>query len=150
MWVFLGIAETTVGLQVVEYVFAEMKLRTVPTIVTAHIFCACEGSRVRRERNAQHAGYADWFCLRQVWKVLVISWGKDVSFFNRWKIIFIYLVSSLKTHEVCACCYFPFMVDLTKHFIVKQKSILKHQKLLLRDVTLGAWVLNNPLIGKDQ
>ena len=42
------------------------------------------------------------------------------------------------------------MVDLTKHFIVKQKSIQKHQKLLLRDVTLGAWVLNNPLIGKDQ
>ena len=42
------------------------------------------------------------------------------------------------------------MIDLTEHFIVKQKSILKHQKLLLRDVTLGAWVLKNPLIGKDQ
>ena len=41
-------------------------------------------------------------------------------------------------------------IDLTKHFIVKQKSILKHQKLLLRDVTLVAWVLNNPLTGKDQ
>ena len=38
-------------------------LRTVPTIVTAHIFCACQGSRARRERNAQHAGHADWFCL---------------------------------------------------------------------------------------
>ena len=42
------------------------------------------------------------------------------------------------------------MIDLTEHFIVKQKSILKHQKLLLRDVTLGAWVLKNPFIGKDQ
>ena len=42
------------------------------------------------------------------------------------------------------------MIDLTEHFIVKQKSILKHQKLLLQDVTLRAWVLKNPLIGKDQ
>ena len=38
------------------------------------------------------------------------------------------------------------MIDLTEHFIVKQKSILKHQKLLLQD----AWVLKNPLIDKDQ
>ena len=38
-----------------------MFLRTVPTIVTAHIFCACESSRARRERNAQHAGHAYWF-----------------------------------------------------------------------------------------
>ena len=42
------------------------------------------------------------------------------------------------------------MIDLTEHFIVKQKSILKHQKLLLQDVTLRACVLKNPLIGKDQ
>ena len=35
-------------------------------------------------------------------------------------------------------------------FIVKQKSILKHQKLLLRDVMLGAWILKNSLICKDQ
>ena len=42
------------------------------------------------------------------------------------------------------------MIDLTEHFIVKQKSILKHQKLLLQDVTLRAWVLKNPLIGKNQ
>ena len=73
-----------------------------------------------------------------------------MSFFNRWKIIPIYPASSLKTEEVSACCYFCRMVYLTKHFIVKQKSILEHQKLLLRDVTLGAWVLNNPLIGKNQ
>ena len=58
-------------------------LRTVLTIVTAHIFCACQSSRAQRERNAQHAGLADWFCLRQVWEVLVISGGKDASFFNR-------------------------------------------------------------------
>ena len=42
------------------------------------------------------------------------------------------------------------LIDLTEHFIVKQESILKHQKLLLLDVALGAWVLKNPLIGKDQ
>ena len=60
-----------------------LKLRTVPTIVTAHIFCACQGSRAQRERNAQHAGHVHWFCLRQVWEVLVISCGKDASFFNR-------------------------------------------------------------------
>ena len=42
------------------------------------------------------------------------------------------------------------VIDLTEHFIVKQKSILKHQKLLLQDVTLGSWVLKDPLIGKDQ
>ena len=41
----------------------KVKLRAVPTIVTAHIFCACQGSRARRERNAQHAGHVDWFCL---------------------------------------------------------------------------------------
>ena len=67
-------------------------LRTVPTIVTAHIFCACQGSRARRERNAQHAAHADWFCFLYVWEVLVISCGKNASFFNRWKIISIYLV----------------------------------------------------------
>ena len=39
-----------------------VQLRTVPTVVTAQIFCACQGSRARRERNAQHAGHADWFC----------------------------------------------------------------------------------------
>ena len=42
------------------------------------------------------------------------------------------------------------MIYLTEHFIVKQNSVLKHQKLLLQDVTHGAWVLKNPLIGKDQ
>ena len=42
------------------------------------------------------------------------------------------------------------MTDLTEHFIVKQKSVLKHQNFLLQDVTLRAWVLKNLLIGKDQ
>ena len=42
------------------------------------------------------------------------------------------------------------LMDLTEYFIVKQKSILKHQKLLLQDVTLGSWVLKDPFIGKDQ
>ena len=40
-----------------------LNLRTVSAIVTAHFFCACEGSGVRRERNAQHAGHVEWFCL---------------------------------------------------------------------------------------
>ena len=110
----------------------------MPTIVTAHIFCACQGSRARRERNAQHAGHEDWVCFPYVWEVLVISRGKNASFFNRWKIISIYVVSYLKTEEVWACCYFCRMIDLTEHFIVKQKSILKHQKLLRQDVTLRA------------
>ena len=41
------------------------------------------------------------------------------------------------------------MIDLTEHFIVKQKSTLKHEKLLLQDVALRAWVLKNRLVGKD-
>ena len=60
---------------------------------------------------------------------------------------FIVKVSSLKTEEVCALMR---MIDLTEHFIVKEKSVLKHHILLLQDVTLGARVLKNPLIGKDQ
>ena len=60
------------------------------------------------------------------------------------------ILNTLKTEEVCACCYFCRMIDLTEHFIVKQKSIQKYQKLLLGDVTLGAWVLKNPLKSKDQ
>ena len=39
-----------------------LDLRPVPTIVTAQIFCACQDSRARRERNAQHAGHMEWFC----------------------------------------------------------------------------------------
>ena len=124
-----------------------LHLRRVPNIVTAHIFCACQGSRARRERNAQHAGHVGWFCLLLVWEVLVISCGKDASFFNRWKIIYIYLSVLWKPKKyICACCYFCRMIDLTEHFIVKQRSV----KLLLRDVTLGAGVLKYPLIGKDQ
>ena len=53
-------------------------LRTVPTIVTAHIFCACQGSRARRKRNAQQAGHAD--CLLYVWEVRVISVEKMRGF----------------------------------------------------------------------
>ena len=128
-------------------------LRTVPTIVTAHIFCVCQDRRAQPRATRKK-------CATRRTRGLVLSplslglssyflWKRCVVF-QRWKIISIYLVSSLKTEEVCACCYFCRMVDLTKHFIVKQKSILKHQKLLFQDVTLGAWVLNNPLIGKDQ
>ena len=43
------------------------------------------------------------------------------------------------------------MIELTKrHFYSQTKVNLKHQKLLLQDVTFRAWVLKNPLIGKDQ
>jgi len=37
-------------------------LRMVPTIVTARIFCACQGSRAQRETNVQQTGHANWFC----------------------------------------------------------------------------------------
>ena len=75
-------------------------------------------------RNTQdtRTGFVSSF---KVWEVLVISCEKEASFLNRRKIISIYLVTSLKTEQVCACCYFCRMVDLTKHFTVKQKSIRK-------------------------
>ena len=41
-------------------------LRSVPTIVTAHIFCACQGSRAQRERYAQHAQHGQVFRFRLV------------------------------------------------------------------------------------
>ena len=124
-------------------------LRTVPTIVTAHILCAYQGSRATRKKCATRRTRG-LVCLLKVWEVLVISCGKNASFFNRWKIFSIYIVSSLKTEEVCTFCYFHVWSIWPNIFIVKQKSILKHQKLLLQDVTLRAWVLKNPLIGKDQ
>ena len=55
-------------------------------------------------------------------EVRVISCGKDASFFNRWKIISIYLVSSLKTEEVCACCYSCRMIDWTFYSQTKVNS----------------------------
>ena len=73
----------------------------------AHFLPILRQSRATRKKCATRAGLADRYCLLyKVWEVLVISYGKDASFFNRWKIISIYLVSSLKTEEVCACCYF--------------------------------------------
>ena len=131
----------------------KFNLRTVPTIVTAHIFCACQCSRARRERNAQHAGRADWFC-----PLLSLGPGGGSSYFL-WKRCVVF--QQMKNNFYLPCQFFENrrsmrmllflrMIDLTEHFIVKQKSILKHQKLLLQDVTLRAWVLKNPLIGKDQ
>ena len=35
-------------------------------------------------------------------------------------------------------------------FYSQTGQVSKHQKLLLQDVRFGAWVLKNPLIGKDQ
>ena len=124
-------------------------LRTVPTIVTVHIFCECLGSRTRCERNAQHTGHRLVLSPVSLGGSSHFLW-KRCAMFNRWKIISISLVSSLKTEEVCACCYFCRIINLTENFIVKYESILKHKKLLLQDVKLGAWVLKNPLIGKDQ
>lgn len=56
-------------------------LRTVPM----HYYCYCAHFlRIPRKKlNAQHAGHTDWFCLLQVWEVLVITCGKEVLFFNR-------------------------------------------------------------------
>ena len=45
-----------------------LKLRTVPTIVTAHIFCACQRSRARRERNAPSLGGSSYF----LWKRCIV------------------------------------------------------------------------------
>ena len=122
----------------------------MPTIVIAHIFCACEGSRARRERNAQRAVRADWF-------LSPVSLGCSSYFLWKRCVVF----QQMKNNFYLPCQFFENrrsmrvllflrMIDLTEHFIVKQKSILKHQKLLLQDVTLRAWVLKNPLIGKDQ
>ena len=122
----------------------------VPTIVTAHIFSACQGSRGRRESP----------CATRKTRGLVLSpLSLGGSSYFLWKrgIVF----QQAKNNSCLPCQFFENrrsmrmllflrMIDLTEHFIVKQKSILKHQKLLLRDVTLGAWVLNNPSIGKDQ
>ena len=44
-----------------------------------------------------------------------------------------------------------YMVDLTKHFIVKHKSVLKHQKVIVsRCYTWSLGNINSPLIDKDQ
>ena len=70
---------------------------------------------------------------------------------NNFYLLFLFtFVSSLKTEEVCACCYFGRMIDLTEPgtFHSQTGQFSKRQKLLLQDVTLGAWVLKNLLIGK--
>ena len=125
-------------------------LRMVPTIVTAYIFSACQGSRGRRESP----------CATRKTRGLVLSpLSLGGSSYFLWKRCVVF--QQMKNNFYLPCQFFENrrsmrmllflrMIDLTEHFIVKQKSILKHQKLLLRDVTLGAWVLNNPLIGKDQ
>ena len=125
-------------------------LRMVPTIVTAHIFSACQGSRGRRESP----------CATRKTRGLVLSpLSLGGSSYFLWKRCVVF--QQMKNNFYLPCQFFENrrsmrmllflrMIDLTEHFIVKQKSILKHQKLLLRDVTLGAWVLNNPSIGKDQ
>ena len=66
-----------------------------------------------------------------------------IRFSTDYNIFLVTFVRLLKTEEVCACCYFCHMIDLTEHFTVK------HQKLLLQYVRFGAWVLKNPLIAKD-
>ena len=75
---------------------------------------------------------------------------KDASFFQQMKNKFYLPCQFFKNRRNIRILLFLRMIDLTEHFIVKQKSFLKHQKLLLQDVTLGAWVLKHPLIGKDQ
>ena len=129
-------------------------LRTVPTIVTAHFFCACQGSGARSATRKKCA-------TRRTRGVVLspVSLGGSTYFLWKRCVVFqqtknnFYLPCQFfenRRSMACACCYFCRMIDLTEHFIVKQKSVLKHQKLLLQDVTLGAWVLKNPLIGKDQ
>ena len=124
-------------------------LRTVPTIVTAHILCAYEGSRATRKK-----------CATRRTRGLVLSpVSLGGSSYFLWKRCVVFQQMKNKLYLPCQffenrrsmrMLLFLRMIDLTEHFIVKQKSILKHQKLLLQDVTLRAWVLKNPLIGKDQ
>ena len=113
----------------------------VPTIVTAHIFCACQGSRARPERNAQHAGHADWFCYF-LWKKCVV--------FQQMKNNFYLQCHFFENRRSMRMLLFLPYDRSDRTFCSQTKLILKHQKLLLQDVTLRAWVLKNPLIGKDQ
>ena len=118
-------------------------LRTVPTIVTAHILCAYEGSRATRKK-----------CTTRRTRGLVLSpVSLGGSSYFLWKRCVVF--QQMKNNFYLPCQFFENrrsmrmllflrMIDLTEHFIVKQKSILKHQKLLLQDVTLRAWVLKNP------
>ena len=104
------------------------KLRTVPTIVTARGLVLSPVS----------LGGSSYF----LWKRCVV--------FQQMKNNFSLPCQFFENRRSMRVLLFLRMIDLTEHFIVKQKSILKHQKLLLQDVTLRAWVLKNPLIGKDQ
>ena len=76
-------------------------------------------------------------------------WKKCVIF-QQMKNIFYLHCQFFENRRSMHILLFLRMIDLTEHFYSQTKSILKHQKLLLQDVTLRAWVLKNPLIGKDQ
>ena len=91
-------------------------------------------------------------CNTQDTRGLVLSPGSlgGLSYFL-WKRCVVF--QQMKNHFYLPCQFienrrsmhmllFLCMIDLTEHF--KQKSILKHKKLLRQDVTLGAWVLKNP------
>ena len=115
-----------------------------------YILSACQGSRGRRESP----------CATRKTRGLVLSpLSLGGSSYFLWKRCVVF--QQMKNNFYLPCQFFENrrsmrmllflrMIDLTEHFIVKQKSILKHQKFLLQDVTLRAWVLKNPLIGKDQ
>ena len=54
-------------------------LRTVPTIVTAHIFCACQGSRAQRERNAIAPDMIYLSHIVIIWEKILPLWAPSLS-----------------------------------------------------------------------
>ena len=118
-------------------------LRTVPTIVTAHILCAYQGSRATRKK-----------CATRRTRGLVLSpVSLGGSSYFLWKRCVVFQQMKNNFYLPCQCfenrrsmriLLFLRMIDLTEHFYSQTKSILKHQKSLLQDVTFRAWVLKNP------
>ena len=131
-----------------------MCLRTVPTIVTAHILCAYEGSRVTRKKCATRRtrgpalfpvrlGGSSYFARKKcvVFQQMKNNFYLPCQFFENRRSMRMLLFLPRDNDQ---SLLFLRMIDLTEHFIVKQKSIVKHEKLLLQDVTLRAWVLKIP------
>ena len=54
------------------------------------------------------------------WRFYLFLVKKMIRFSTDYNIFLVTFVRLLKTEEVCACCYFCHMIDLTEHFIVKK------------------------------
>ena len=121
-------------------------LRTVPM----HYYCYCaQFLRIPRKKCATRRTHGLVLSPVSLGGSSYFLWKRCVVF-QQMKNNFYLPCQFFENRRSMRMLLFLRMIDLTEHFIVKQKSILKHQKLLLQDVTLRAWVLKNPLIGKDQ